>query len=207
MYDGWILFLSALVAFIVVTEAIIHIKKWMKHKRQSNEYDSFLKDPFAKLVFLIPRADNFKVAYYDQLKDKHRTIKKLELPANSTMTIFLMFKPKENFTTNDMYFGFEGNKGEKPSFIKYNNPFVVSTNCPEIKYLIDWHEDFHLKNEKHFYKYEYYVYGFDIETKKTGVYDLYIKFPIICDRYRDIKERRQEKVIVKKLNVIVVPKK
>lgn len=114
-----------------------------------------------------------------------------------------MWTPKENFETAEMYFGFEGEKGKKPKIIAYKNPFVIRTSSLKHEWYQDWHEDFHLVKEKCYFKHEYYVAGFQIRTFDKGTYDMYVKFPIICERYKSIRERRQKKVIIKKLKLIV----
>ena len=109
---------------------------------------------------------------------------------NNVINFF--YKQKENFETDEVYYGFESsNAKKKPKVINYKNPFVKKSNLPDPNYYIDWWDDYHIVKNKKFFTPEVYVTGLEIETYDKGTYDLYIKLPIICERYKTIKERKR----------------
>ena len=196
-------FLTLVTAIIVIIGAILNLRKYFRRKIQDKEYNDFLKNPFKSINFLVPKESEIKLSYCKQEKNKHFTFKELEFPKNHKDLIFIMTSPEENFEIGGMYYGFEGEKGKKPKIISCKSPFVQKSNLNDVQWYQDWHEDFHLVKEKKYFKYEYYVTTFEIQSYEEGVYNLYIKFPIISNRFKGIMERRQEKVIIKELKLIV----
>ena len=203
MLNESIFVLTLIVAIIIIIEAIIKSIKWADRKDEDHDYNEFLKDPLKNLTFFIPIKKKYKIKYCKQ-DDKEHSLKQIEMPPNFNDVIFLMWTPKENFETDEIYYGFESNKSKKkPKIIDYKNPFVKKSNLPPPYFYIDWWDDYHIVKEKRYFKHEVYVTGLEVETYDKGTYDLYIKFPIMCEKYKNIKERRQKKVTIKKLQIVV----
>lgn len=204
MYLGLEFFLTLMIAIIIVIEAIINIRKWLRKKWDDKEYDKFLERPF-DVEFLIPKKDTYKIKYYKQDNEEHKS-QSINLPPNFKDVIFILLNPRENFETDEIYYGFDTiNGGIKPKIISYKNPFIKKSNLEEPRFYKDWWDDFHLVKQKKYFRPEVYVTAFEIGTHDEGTYNLYIKLSISCDQFKSIKERRQKKVTITHLRVIVQP--
>ena len=122
-YDVLAVVFSGIAALTGIVSVCFVVRRWQKEKRDLEEYDKLLSDPF-EMHFLIPKKEKYKISYFEQNGDEH-LVEELQIPSGTEDVIFLWIKPMINIELGERYFGFESDrKGGKPE-IRYYNPFVI----------------------------------------------------------------------------------
>lgn len=180
--------IAAIIA--AVTGIIMVIDLWKKNKKMKIMYDEYMKlanDPFKELIFMIPSRKKHTIHYHLQDENDEKFLKELTLNKGKH-DIFLRIQPGIGFQIKHRYFGFKESGERKKPDIEYKDIFVTN-RFPEIEYFIDWHGCCHLTEQAFWFKDEYYVISFSITTYEVGDYIFSVKFHIVYDGYKEVRER------------------
>jgi len=176
---NWVLnpTILSLISLIISLISISFVSGWL----WAQYYNTKLKKPW-KTYFVIPIYNNCKLDYVEQDEKAHLT-KELVLPSGKDSQILLWIKPKINYSENEYYFGCEVTKesqdvAKKPQVIGMPNPFILEGNLNP-KHYRDWHQYYHVREERNRIKNEEYVVGFTIRTFEEGEYkaNIYVHTP------------------------------
>jgi hypothetical protein len=184
---------------IVLAGAVYGVIRWIKKKKEEDEYKKLIEDPL-EVYFRIP-PKSLHLIKYEKQDDEDHTKNELVLPPNSEDYLFLLIRPKLNLYSSDRYFGFGPHDGRIPE-LSYCELFYVESSGLSPRWGLDIYGCIHFETEKWFFKDETYLPSFQIVTHDKGNYLLEIDFNFRSTEYKNVK-KEIGKHIVKHLTLRV----
>lgn len=178
---------------------VANIIGYWKETKLEEEYNKILEN-LLEIHFIIPPISKFKINYHKQDNKPHR-IDEISIPFSSKTNIFLWIKPKIDIDIRERQFGF-GDKPTDPKILKYDNPYIRSSNVP-LTWYIDWWDNYHIYDKISRTKSDVIVHGFEIETHDKGEFVLDIRFNISCNKFKNF-EKTKTTVTKNELKVNVI---
>jgi hypothetical protein len=138
-----------------------------------------LKNP-VEFFFNVTTKQFYDIGYLCQDNDEHIT-KDLVAPAcMSELCVQLIAHIKVGFVQNYFVAGFQGDLDQKPEIDNYFLPFVrtgVQRKRPGIDttHYVDHHGNYHIEDQRIRPRGSRATYGFEITTKKPGIYPMKIE--------------------------------
>ena len=169
---------SLIADLVAIGGFFILFGRWLYHNIWRKYYR--VKNP-ADIYFWTPKKSDYQLDYIEQDEDEH-LLEQLTLPPNSEKVIFLSIKPKLDIVVNELSFGCEGKKDDKPEPCMYFNQFVhrgINEKSPDTdhRHYVDSNLHYHMEEwNKVFIKGITIIHGFKIKTKNKGDYPFKIRF-------------------------------
>jgi hypothetical protein len=138
-----------------------------------------LKRPI-KAWFVITSKDRFDIKYAVQSEEEEHNTKLLVLPAyTDDLLLHIIWRNKLAFTQYHLVLNFDGNRKSKPLIGYFFHPFVKvgeAVKKPGLSqgHYIDYHDNYHIDEERHRAFHQTITYGFKIGTRDPGRYKLTI---------------------------------
>jgi hypothetical protein len=112
-------------------------------------------------------------------------VRELLAPPDSEFSIQLRVWPLLEFDIHEIVFGFVGDQDRRPVPQRAFNEFIkIGTRRKQVPgvddgHLIDYSDNYHIREDRAFSKPNNYTYGFLVQTREPGLYP--IRFEIITD--------------------------
>jgi hypothetical protein len=135
-----------------------------------------LENPFEQ-KFIIP-AKAWATVNYEKQTDEPQRVDTINIKANTKATIIFRTNSLLHLKVRDSQFQFGGEKGKKPTILKYKNPYFKKHIQWYLDEAYDWHGIYHLIGSRRMYKDITYVDGFEIQTHKKGTYPFNMEFTV-----------------------------